>query len=82
MVSFGLLGTLGCDADKEPSAFFRHLLPRIQPFEEGLFWREPAKVAGCAPDVDCRCDCRYACGIFDNPLRRYQDTIAGGGSKG
>lgn len=64
------------------SSLFRHLLPGLQPSEEGLLWRERAEEVGRFADVDCRCHRWYACSVPYNTMRRHQDTSAGGGAKG
>lgn len=65
-----------------PSSLLRHLLPRIQPSEEGLLRRELSEEAGRSPDVDSRCHRRYARCLPHYTMRRDQDTSASRGTQG
>jgi len=50
------------------SSLLGHLLPHLQPFEEGRVRREPAKVVGRSTDAECWRHCRYACGVSDHTV--------------
>ena len=74
------LGCLAAVTNESTSSVLGHLLPYLQPSEEGLLRGEPTEIAGCSANVDCWCHRGYACGLLHHTVRCYQDQVTGGGT--
>ena len=59
-----------------------HLLPLVQPLEEGFLRRKPPEVTGRCPNVDGWCYCRHACRVSHHAMRCHQDPVTSRGPEG